>query len=216
MALVYALTGSIGMGKSAVADMIRKLGVPLFDADAEVHRLQAPGGKALAQIEARFPGTTGPKGLDRAKLAAIILAHPHERKALEAIMHPLVFAGRQEFLRRHISKPLVILDIPLLFETHGQKRVDGVIVVTAPAWKQRKRVLARPAPSCISRCPTLLNGPKRTILSTPEPLFIGRAAKFVRSSLAFCTKQADSRSEVESQSRCAKSYSTRKRPGSIP
>lgn len=144
MALVYALTGSIGMGKSAVADMIRKLGVPLFDADAEVHRLQAPGGKALAQIEARFPSTTGPKGLDRAKLAAIILAHPHERKALEAIMHPLVFAGRQKFLRRHISKPLVILDIPLLFETHGQKRVDGVIVVTAPAWKQRKRVLARP------------------------------------------------------------------------
>lgn len=144
MALVYALTGSIGMGKSAVADMIRKLGVPLFDADAEVHRLQAPGGKALEHIEARFPGTTGPKGLDRAKLAGIILAHPHERKALEAIMHPLVFAGRQEFLRRHISKPLVILDIPLLFETHGQKRVDGVIVVTAPAWKQRKRVLARP------------------------------------------------------------------------
>ncbi len=144
MASVYALTGSIGMGKSAVADMIRKLNVPLFDADAEVHRLQAPGGKALHAIEARFPGTTGPQGLDRAKLAAIILAHPHERKALEAIMHPLVFAGRQEFLRRHVSKPLVILDIPLLFETHGEKRVDGVIVVTAPAWKQRKRVLARP------------------------------------------------------------------------
>jgi dephospho-CoA kinase len=124
--------------------MIRRLGIPLFDADAEVHRLQGPGGKALAPIEARFPGTTGPQGLDRAKLAAIILAHPHERKALEAIMHPLVFAGRQEFLRRHVSRPLVILDIPLLFETHGQKRVDGVIVVTAPAWKQRKRVLARP------------------------------------------------------------------------
>jgi dephospho-CoA kinase len=144
MACVYALTGSIGMGKSAVAGMIRRLGIPLFDADAEVHRLQGPGGKALAPIEARFPGTTGPQGLDRAKLAAIILAHPHERKALEAIMHPLVFAGRQEFLRRHVSRPLVILDIPLLFETHGQKRVDGVIVVTAPAWKQRKRVLARP------------------------------------------------------------------------
>lgn len=144
MGQVYALTGSIGMGKSAVADMIRKLGVPLFDADAEVHRLQAPGGKALAPIEARFPGTTGPKGLDRAKLAAIVLAHPHERRALEAIMHPLVFAARQEFLRHHISKPLVILDTPLLFETHGESRVDGVIVVTAPAWKQRKRVLARP------------------------------------------------------------------------
>lgn len=132
------------MGKSAVAGMIRKLGVPLFDADAEVHRLQAPGGKALAHIEARFPGTTGPQGLDRAKLAAIILAHPHERKALEAIMHPLVFAARQKFLQRHIARPLVILDIPLLFETHGEKSVDGVIVVTAPAWKQRKRVLARP------------------------------------------------------------------------
>lgn len=144
MAKVYALTGSIGMGKSAVAAMISKLGVPLFDADAEVHRLQALGGKALGPIEARFPGTTGPHGLDRAKLAAIILAHPHERKALEAIMHPLVFAARQEFLRRHASRPLVILDIPLLFETHGEKRVDGVIVVTAPAWKQRKRVLARP------------------------------------------------------------------------
>lgn len=144
MAKIYALTGSIGMGKSAVAGMIRKLGVPLFDADAEVHRLQAPGGKALAHIEARFPGTTGPQGLDRAKLAAIILAHPHERKALEAIMHPLVFAARQKFLQRHIARPLVILDIPLLFETHGDKRVDGVIVVTAPAWKQRKRVLARP------------------------------------------------------------------------
>lgn len=144
MAKIYALTGSIGMGKSAVAGMIRKLGVPLFDADAEVHRLQAPGGKALAHIEARFPGTTGPQGLDRAKLAAIILAHPHERKALEAIMHPLVFAARQKFLQRQIARPLVILDIPLLFETHGEKRVDGVIVVTAPAWKQRKRVLARP------------------------------------------------------------------------
>ena len=144
MAKVYALTGSIGMGKSAVAGMIRKLGVPLFDADAEVHRLQAPGGEALARIEARFPGTTNPGGLDRAKLAAIILAHPHERKALEAIMHPLVFAARKKFLQRHIARPLVILDIPLLFETHGEKRVDGVIVVSAPAWKQRKRVLARP------------------------------------------------------------------------
>lgn len=147
MACVYALTGSIGMGKSAVAGMIRKLGVPLFDADAEVHRLQGPGGKALAAIEARFPGTTGPHGLDRAKMAAIILAHPHERKALEAIVHPLVFAARQTFLRHHVSRPLVILDIPLLFETHGEKRVDGVIVVTAPAWKQRKRVLARPGMS---------------------------------------------------------------------
>lgn len=144
MAKVYGLTGSIGMGKSAVAAMIAKMGIPLFDADAQVHRLQGPGGKALGPIEARFPGTTGPQGLDRAKLAAIVLAHPHERKALEAIIHPMVHAARRAFLRRHASRPLVILDIPLLFEGRGERRLDGVIVVTAPAWKQRKRVLARP------------------------------------------------------------------------
>lgn len=144
MAKVYGLTGSIGMGKSAVAAMIAKMGIPLFDADAQVHRLQGPGGKAIPAIEARFPGTTGPQGLDRAKLAAIVLAHPHERKALEAIIHPMVHASRRAFLRRHASRPLVILDIPLLFEGRGERRLDGVILVTAPAWKQRKRVLARP------------------------------------------------------------------------
>ena len=144
MAKIYGLTGSIGMGKSAVAAMIAKMGIPLFDADAQVHRLQGPGGKALALIEARFPGTTGPEGVNRAKLAAIVLAHPHERKALEAIIHPMVWAARRAFLRLHASRPLIILDIPLLFETHGERRLDGVILVTAPAWKQRKRVLARP------------------------------------------------------------------------
>ena len=144
MAKVYGLTRSIGMGKSAVAAMIAKRGIPLFDADAEVHRLQGPQGAAIPAIEARFPGTTGPHGLDRAKLAAIVLAHPHERKALEAIVHPLVHAARRRFLRRHASRPLVVLDIPLLFEGRGERRLDGVILVTAPAWKQRKRVLARP------------------------------------------------------------------------
>ncbi len=147
MAKIYGLTGSIGMGKSAVAAMIRKEGVPLFDADAAVHELQGPGGKALPAIEARFPGTTGPAGLDRAKLAAIVLAHPHERKALEHIIHPMVAAQRRAFLRRNASRPLVILDIPLLFETHGHRRLSGVIVVTAPAWKQRRRVLVRPGMS---------------------------------------------------------------------
>ena len=144
MAKVYGLTGSIGMGKSAVAAMLKGLNIPVYDADAEVHRLQGPDGAALPAIEARFPGTTGPTGLDRAKLAQIVLAHPHERKALERIIHPMLRAGREEFLRRHRSRPLVVLDIPLLFETHGEKLLDGVIVVTAPAWKQRKRVLARP------------------------------------------------------------------------
>ena len=144
MAKVYGLTGSIGMGKSAVAAMFVKAGVPVFDADAEVHRLQGPGGDALPAIEAAFPGTTGPLGLDRAKLGAIVFAHPHRRKELEAIIHPMVQEGRRRFLRLYRSRPLVILDIPLLFETHGERRLDGVIVVTAPAWKQRRRVLARP------------------------------------------------------------------------
>ena len=141
---VYGLTGSIGMGKSAVAAMFRRLGVPVFDADAEVHRLQGPGGALLPAIEARFPGTTGPDGVDRAKLGAAVFGHPGERRALEAIVHPAVRESREKFLRRNRSRPFVILDIPLLFETHGHKWLDGIIVVTAPAWKQRRRVLARP------------------------------------------------------------------------
>jgi dephospho-CoA kinase len=141
---IYGLTGSIGMGKSAVAAMLRREGVPLFDADAQVHRLQGPGGALLPAIEARFPGTTGPQGVDRAKLGAAVFGHPQERQALEAIVHPAVQAARRAFLRRHRSRAFVVLDIPLLFETHGHKRLDGVIVVTAPAWKQRRRVLARP------------------------------------------------------------------------
>lgn len=141
---VYGLTGSIGMGKSAVAAMLRREGVPLFDADAEVHRLQGPDGALLPAIEARFPGTTGPAGVDRAKLGAAVFGHPAELRALEAIVHPAVHAARSRFLRRHRARPFVILDIPLLFETGGDKRLAGVVVASAPAWKQRRRVLARP------------------------------------------------------------------------
>lgn len=144
MAKVYGLTGSIGMGKSAVAAMLAKAGIPVYDADAEVHRLQGPGGAALPAIERAFPGTTGPAGLDRARLGALVFAHPHRRRELEAIMHPLVAQGRRAFLRRHAARRLVVLDIPLLYEIHAERDLDGVIVVTAPAWKQRRRVLARP------------------------------------------------------------------------
>lgn len=140
---IYGLTGSIGMGKSAVAAMLRREGVPLFDADAEVHRLQGPEGRLLPAIEARFPGTTGPAGVDRAKLGAAVFGHPQELKALEAIVHPAVKEERMAFLRRHRSRAFVVLDIPLLFEGHMERSLAGVIVVTAPAWKQRKRVLAR-------------------------------------------------------------------------
>ena len=140
---VYGLTGSIGMGKSAVAAMFGQEGVPLFDADAEVHRLQGSGGRLLPAIEARFPGTTGPEGVDRGKLGAAVFGHPQELKALEAIVHPAVKEERKAFLRRHRSRAFVVLDIPLLFEGHMERTLSGVIVVTAPAWKQRKRVLAR-------------------------------------------------------------------------
>lgn len=141
---VWGLTGSIGMGKSAVAAMLRREGVPLFDADAEVHHLQGPGGRLIDAIEARFPGATGVDGVDRARLGAAVLGHPQELRALEAIVHPAVGASRKRFLRRNRGRALVVLDIPLLFETHAEKKLRGVIVVSAPAWKQRRRVLRRP------------------------------------------------------------------------
>lgn len=142
--LIVGLTGSIGMGKSTVAGMLRDLGVPLFDADAEVHRLQAPGGAMLPAIEAAFPGTTGPDGLDRAALGALVFGDSEALKRLEAIVHPAVGAAQMAFLAAHADAPFVVLDIPLLFEKGGSARVDRIIVVSAPAEEQRRRVLARP------------------------------------------------------------------------
>lgn len=132
------------MGKSAVAAMFRREGVPVFDADAVVHRLQGPGGECLAAIEARFPQTTGPAGVDRVLLGQRVLGHPAELAALEAIVHPRVAQAQGRFLARNRSRPLVVLDIPLLFEKGGVAKVGAVAVVSAPAWVQRKRVLRRP------------------------------------------------------------------------
>ncbi len=137
------LTGSIGMGKSAVSAMFRQLGVPVFDADAEVHKLQGPGGALVARIEAHFPGTTGPSGVDRQKLGAAVLGKPEALKALEHIVHPAVYHARQRFLLRHRARPLVVLDIPLLFEKGGAKQVDVTVVVSAHGFLQRRRVLRR-------------------------------------------------------------------------
>jgi dephospho-CoA kinase len=137
------LTGSIGMGKSAVSAMFAQQGVPVFDADAEVHRLQRPGGPLIPSIEARFPGSTGPKGVDRQKLGAFVFGQPAELRALERIIHPAVYAARQRFLKQHRSRPLVVLDIPLLFEKGGSKQADVTLVASAPHWMQAKRVLAR-------------------------------------------------------------------------
>ncbi len=141
---VLGLTGSIGMGKSTVAGMLRDLGVPVFDADAAVHALQGPDGALLPRIEAAFPGSTGPRGVDRPKLGAMVFGDPARLAQLEAIVHPAVAEIRRTFLRDHADRPLVVLDIPLLFEKGGAPGIDAVAVVSAPAEVQRARVLARP------------------------------------------------------------------------
>lgn len=141
---LIGLTGSIGMGKSTAAAMFEREGVPVFDADAEVHRLQGPGGALVAAIEARFPGTTGPKGVDRQKLGPLVLGNTHELAALEAIVHPAVAKAQRRFLMRHRARDVVVLDIPLLFEKGGWRKVGAIAVVSAPAWMQRKRVMRRP------------------------------------------------------------------------
>ncbi|MFD1033657.1 dephospho-CoA kinase [Sphingomonas hankookensis] len=144
MTHILGLTGSIGMGKSTVAHMFRDLGVPVFDADATVHMLQGPGGALLPAIEAAFPGTTSPNGLDRPALRTRIFDDTAARRRLEAIVHPAVAAERQRFLDTHAAAPLIVLDVPLLFETGGDSRCDSVAVVSAAPEVQRARVLARP------------------------------------------------------------------------
>ena len=141
--VVLGLTGSIGMGKSTVAAMFAALGVPVFDADAEVRRMQGPGGCLLTPIEAAFPGTTGPGGVDRAGLGRRVFGDPAALARLEAIVHPVVREKREEFLLEHAGAPLVVFDIPLLFEKGGLEEVDSVLVVSASPEVQRRRVLAR-------------------------------------------------------------------------
>jgi len=142
--LIVGLTGSMGMGKSAVAAMLRARGVPVCDADAEVHKLYE--GAAVAPIEDAFPGATSNGKVDRQKLSAALIADPRAFKRLEAIVHPLVQAEEREFLHQAAAAgaPVAVLEIPLLFETGGDRRVDTVMVVSAPAEIQRARVLARP------------------------------------------------------------------------
>ena len=141
--LRIGLTGSIGMGKSTLAGMLRDLAVPVFDADAAVHAMQGPGGALVADIEAAFPGTTGPEGVDRVKLGAIVFGDDVALHRLERIVHPAVAEAQVEFLAAHSAAPLIVLDIPLLFEKGGAALVDKIIVVSAPAAEQRRRVLAR-------------------------------------------------------------------------
>jgi dephospho-CoA kinase len=146
--IVVGLTGSIGMGKSTAAAHLRARGLPVFDADAEVHRLYA-GGKAVERIERAFPGTTTNSGVDRQKLSAALVAHPGRLRELEAIVHPMVREAERSFLRAEARRgaSVAVLEIPLLYETGLDRLVDAVIVLTAPAEVQRERLLQRPGMS---------------------------------------------------------------------
>lgn len=143
---VLGLTGSIAMGKSWGATCFRTLGIPVHDSDACVHKLLAPGGKAVKRVLAAFPGVAQANGgIDRQKLSASVFAHDSELDLLEYLLHPLVQESQQKFLAQNarVQTPLVVLDIPLLFEIRAQNRVDGVMVMTAPADLQYIRALAR-------------------------------------------------------------------------
>ncbi len=147
--IILGLTGSIGMGKSTAAQALRQMGVPVHDADASVHRLMGHGGAAVGFIEAAFPGTALEGAIDRKELGRRVYADPADLKRLESILHPMVREQERIFLRtaRARGYPVVVLDIPLLYETGGEKRCDAVIVVTAPKFLQDQRVLKRPGMS---------------------------------------------------------------------
>src|ERR1700761_1345726 len=141
--LILGLTGSIGMGKSTTAKLFAEAGVPVYDADATVHKLYE--GEAAPAIEAAFPGTTADGKVDRARLSARVVHDPAAMKQLEQIVHPMLGASRRKFFEEAeaAGKAIVVVDVPLLFETGGEKRVDAVVVVTTSPEIQRERVLAR-------------------------------------------------------------------------
>ena len=143
-ALLLGLTGSVAMGKSTAAALLRGLGIPVFDADASVHTLMGPKGRATAAIARHFPTAVNAAGVDRKALGAQVFGDPKALAALEAIIHPLVQRERMRFLARAGRKKVIAFDIPLLFEGAGPAAYDAVLVVSAPAFLQRKRALARP------------------------------------------------------------------------
>ena len=142
---VLGLTGSIGMGKTTAAKMLRRMGLPLHDADRAVHRLLAKGGAAVATVEAAFPGVVADSAVDRERLAAQVFEDRAALRRLEGILHPAVRRATRAFLGRQAraGRPLVVLDIPLLLETGGEALCDAVVVVAAPPFVQRARVMAR-------------------------------------------------------------------------
>lgn len=144
--MTIGLTGSIGMGKSTTAAMFAAAGIPVYDADAEVAALYAKGGAAVGPLEAAFPGVVKDGAVDREALRQRVLSDPAAIQRLNGVVHPLLGASRANFFKRaeESGADMVVLDIPLLFETGGEARMDAVVVVSAPAESQRERVLARP------------------------------------------------------------------------
>jgi dephospho-CoA kinase len=144
--ITIGLTGSIGMGKSTTAAMFAAEGAPVYDADAEVHKLQSAGGAAVEAIAAAFPGSVKAGAVDRQALGAQVFGHPERLQQLNGIIYPLLAEGRAKFFAdaEAAGADMVVLDIPMLFETGGDARMDAVVVVTAPEHVQRERVLARP------------------------------------------------------------------------
>ncbi|MDG5495824.1 dephospho-CoA kinase [Niveispirillum sp. BGYR6] len=182
--IVLGLTGSIGMGKSTAATMLRRLGCPVHDADATVHRLYARGGAAVAPIQALFPQVVRDGAVDRVALSAAVLGNPAALQRLEALVHPLVQKASRDFLRLQAKRgmKLVAMDIPLLYETGGRARVDQVLVVSAPRFLQRSRVLARPGMDAVKLDRILArqmpDGLKRRLADYTVPTGLGRAVTF--------------------------------------
>lgn len=143
---ILGLTGSVGMGKSTAAAMLKRMRIPVYDADAAVHRMMGKGGIALAAVRSAFPGVEKDGAIDRKALGRLVFGDEAAMKRLEGIIHPLVRADERRFLNRERRRgtPLVVMDVPLLFESGREKRYDAVMVVTAPAFLQRARVMARP------------------------------------------------------------------------
>jgi dephospho-CoA kinase len=185
--IVLGLTGSVGMGKSTAAAMFRSLGVPVHDADTEVHRLLAPHGAAVAAVAQAFPeAQAGDGGIDRARLARRVFGELAALQRLEHILHPLVRRTSERFLRAARARrvPLVVLDVPLLFETGGERRCDKIVVVSAPAYLQRARVMARPGMTA-ERFEAMLrkqmpDSEKRRRADFVVPSGLGRAVTFRR------------------------------------
>ena len=142
MTFILGLTGSIGMGKSTTAGLFKNRGIPVYDADLTVHDLYR--GRLVPEIEKAFPGSTTEQGVDRTRLGALVIGKPDQMQRLESIVHPAVQAEQDQFVARHFAEPIIVLDIPLLFENKKDQFCDAVVVVSTDPVTQRKRVLARP------------------------------------------------------------------------